>query len=431
MTHQITISDWKLPGKILVVDDKFDTVKGFILDLTNRGLSVQFWDSKSALPNINNIRIVVLDLDLVGDPAITRADSNYFLQAAIVLEKIPGPYIVIILSEDYIETDPANLIAKYEEQFEQPIRGIVTGNPNLEKGFDFNKLFELIDREVGEHIVFKMNLLLESVIDEAKDSALGSFAGKKYHEQMISFIKTIKEDVGEESITREFTASMLRIVSRYIQKGTSFEKLAGILKQILTMEQQSSEDPLIPQLMMSYKPNPKEKFWTGDIFPKHDPLNLVGLSSHTTFEIILTPACDFAQEKAHTILLCEGFTIDTYESILSVTHPFRKIVKKIDLAKKYDQMGQNEKNTYLQMLLKETLKKIPRLYVLWNFNDATKNHVALCIDFQHTRTVSLEEFKKMNEPRILRIDSPFIEDMQQRYGSYSTRLGVPGSNSPI
>ena len=55
-------------GRILFVDDKYDDdIQKAPIKLVEKGIPVQYWDAKGDPPDIMcNIRVVILDLDLVG-----------------------------------------------------------------------------------------------------------------------------------------------------------------------------------------------------------------------------------------------------------------------------------------------------------------------------------------------------------------------------
>lgn len=97
-------------GKILVVDNEYDSkIEKAVNALVQDGLPVQYWNGKDDLPEtIRNVRVVVLDLDLAGAGFRSPGLTHYGL-AVQALNKIPGPYLVIIMAQDFIKDDPENL----------------------------------------------------------------------------------------------------------------------------------------------------------------------------------------------------------------------------------------------------------------------------------------------------------------------------------
>jgi hypothetical protein len=69
---------WRFPGKILVVDDKFGPVEGFIDKLLEYGCAVQYWDSKKQpeMP-FRNIRVVILDL-VLDEVELDPSDEAFY-----------------------------------------------------------------------------------------------------------------------------------------------------------------------------------------------------------------------------------------------------------------------------------------------------------------------------------------------------------------
>src|SRR5438309_5764579 len=105
-----------IPGKILIVDDKFETVEGAGSFLLKRGYPVLYWDGDSDPPStVQNIRGVVLDLDFAGNQI--KGGAGYYALAAESLHKIPGPHITVVMSGNFNDEDPAKLREKYEELY--------------------------------------------------------------------------------------------------------------------------------------------------------------------------------------------------------------------------------------------------------------------------------------------------------------------------
>ena len=169
-----------------------------------------------------------------------------------------------------------------------------------------------------------------------------------------------------------------------------------------------------------YIPNEGEKKWTGDIIKmKSDDMSsqINDSKKFWKYGIVLNPACDFSQNKVDYILICEGFAID--KSILETNHPIHNIEK--DLLKNNTKDEINNNN--FRKILKNTKINNLRRHILKNFKvDGIDLH--LCFDFQRINTIE-KSILNQQCTRIGRLDSPYIEKMQQDYGNYSTRLGIP------
>ena len=80
-------------------------------------------------------------------------------------------------------------------------------------------------------------------------------------------------------------------------------------------------------------------------------------------------------------------------------------------------------NNNFRKILKNTKINNLRRHILKNFKvDGIDLH--LCFDFQRINTIE-KSILNQQCTRIGRLDSPYIEKMQQDYGNYSTRLGIP------
>jgi len=432
MTKTIT-EKWTFPGKVLFVDNKFDEVKELMREFTEKGISVQYWNGKTELMSpMSNVRIIILDLKLTADQGDEKNEA-YFFPAAEVLSKITGPYLLIILSTDYEEGDIPKLKKTYKEyNFSTPLYSIEEFG--LEKYPDFPTFYDRIKNVFDRSDIFKMILAWGRLMDLAKDKALGDLTKEELQNEIHAFVKSIAEDVGEESLSREFVTNMIRFVSRYMNTGVEFLELTELLKKLnnVQISGKSFPDPILQHLHMYYFPEKTEKIWTGDIFRIHGARGLTEGKDHWKYGIILTPACDIAQptKAIDTLLLCEGFPLD-YHSICQLDHPFRKLNKSFKVAPDIDRLPDgDEKEKRMMKLLKDSMNNLPKkFYSLLNFKDNSK-YFGLCFDFQHVSFVDKSDFEAKNkENRICRLDSPFIEDLLQKYGAYSTRLGVPGVNS--
>jgi len=434
LTTPSTISEWEYPGKVLFIDEKFDDVKDYMSELIKGGVSVQYWDAKSPFTApMTNIRVVVLDLDLTGSGLI-QTDVYSYYPAAEALSKINGPYLLIILSTTYNDKDPEILKVAYQDLTGTPLSGFVDGKTGLTKGASYQEIYDIIKAIIEKKEIFKMILTWEKILDKAKDQSLAKFTREKFDNEIYSFIKSIAKDVSEESLTREVIMNLLRLVSRYVDEGPDFNKLTTILRTIISMSPSPPLDSLLPHLRMYYIPKTNEKIWAGDIYRNEHASEILGLEYHHKYEMVMTPVCDLVQNKADTILLCEGFIFD-YQSLCKLDHPIYKIsedLKIFRLSNKFTEASDDTtRKDRVFKNLKEALKKLPRLYTVWNFREKEDGEfVGLCIDFQNLRTITKSELEARNNKRVCRLDSPFIEDILQRFGTYSTRLGVPDVNSP-
>src|SRR2546428_11685508 len=93
-TNQVNKDPWPFPGKILIVDDEYDSVADAVKQLLEAGVPVAYWDSY-AERDFLNIRAVILDIDLahLGNKS---GDETYYYAAVDALRRIPGTPLVVI-----------------------------------------------------------------------------------------------------------------------------------------------------------------------------------------------------------------------------------------------------------------------------------------------------------------------------------------------
>ena len=414
-----TIQNKIFPGKILIVDDKFDDVKELMLKLLNDNIPVQYWDSQSELKYaLTNVRILILDLKLTEDQGEKYSD-NYFVPAAQVLNKIQGPFVLIILSTDYDKGDIRRLKDAYKEFYDDPL--IIFGDEvGINKNIEPNELYDKIRTKFENDDVLKLILSWEILLDVAKDNILHTISNKTAENEIIAFVKSIVKDVGDESLIKEFVLNMMRFLSRYMNSGNEYENLSSILKKINEKpDPENTYYPLLSDMRKYYIPNKNEKSWTGDIIKmKSDHASQINDDEKFwEYGIVLNPTCDFSQNKVDNILICEGFAID--ESISKTNHPIHNIIK--------NPLKNNINDEYIHEILKCTKFKNLRRHILTNFGMG-KTNLYLCFDFQRINSIKKSTLNQQYT-RLNRLDSPYIEKMQQDYGNYSTRLGVPSEKS--
>jgi hypothetical protein len=261
-------------GKILLVDDHYDEIiKKAVITLIEKGMPVQFWNGKGDFPEIiRNVRVVILDLDLVG--LGIRSGSEFYYPAAEALSKIPGPFVVVIMAMDFQEDDPSNLASFYNTHFESPLCGFVAlqGLSKDEELEDPSRLESLILSSVGQNKILSLILFWEELVDRAKDKAFSDLIAKEIEGTVLALVKSLCKDFGEESAARELANVMMRLISRRMCEHKRFERLNEIIKELnvvsigQTVEYPTEEDLLLYNRLMFYEPGVEEDVWTGDIY---------------------------------------------------------------------------------------------------------------------------------------------------------------------
>ena len=161
-------------GKILIIDDKYDdAISEAIKALMHRGISVQYWNGLGDFPKtIRNIRVVIIDLDLTN-LGFRTPGSEFYYPAVKALNKIPGPFLAVIMALDFNPDDPSNL-EKASSDLNSPIYGFVAkeGLTKQDEIENPDLLVNLITSSTDQKKILKLIILWEIVVDRAKDLAL-------------------------------------------------------------------------------------------------------------------------------------------------------------------------------------------------------------------------------------------------------------------
>jgi len=413
-------------GKILFVDDKYDdAMKQAITALIEKGMPVQYWNSKGEFPKtIRDVRVVVLDLDL-EDIGERTAGDEYYLPAVEALHKIPGAFIVVIMAQDFNDDDPSKLMSYYEEQYKAPLCGFVAkeGLSKSQELEDPSRLEKLIETSIQENKIFSLILLWEAIADYARDRALSDLVSKELENTILALIKSLCIPLGEEAAARELVAIMMRLVSRRTHEIEKYSELGDLIKELNAKlieegkEYPGDRDLSLYSRLMFYKPDDAEGIWTGDVYEVEES------SKHEKYAIVLTGNCDFAQGKATRALVCFGFPINEVLFSDPEYPPYKTdpaVIKCLGNGMKVENMKEYMKNRYLKG------KSLPsKFHAIWNFRDEA-GACGICFDLSNVRSTEIENVKKWK--RVSRLDSPFVEELLEKYGHLVSRIGTLAIN---
>jgi hypothetical protein len=162
---------------------------------------------------------------------------------------------------------------------------------------------------------------------------------------------------------------------------------------------------------------------TGDIFKFNDG----------RFGVLITPECDITKVKnEYEFLTFKNESIAKFEFLTqfeSAKKALKGIVKDM-IGKELSQNQSKQINESLKPVESKILQQVfnqphQRLYVLPCFDSGDGNFKTTAqIDFRDSL-----EFKKIadvkKEERICKLNSPYIQDLRQRFLSYKGRIGVP------
>ena len=410
---------WPVSGKVLIIDDDYKDVEQAVFELITKGIPVLFWDGKNDPPkNINNVRIILIDLVLADQ----ERGPGFYLPAIQCLNKIPGPYVVIIVSVGFQDKDPDELLREYQSNFGDDPPGYI-----YEKGLTKDQLSEAdqlartIKSSLKEKSIMNLVLLWESILDLSKDSVLRSLIANKLEKTVVGLIETIYKDEGEGGAPRGFIQSLMRLQSRFMTSSKELEGLRGSLDGIRKMSQAPSDesiDNLLHWFLMYYDPLKNEDVRTGDIY------EIKGEQGYS-YSIVLTPVCDFAQGKSSMILTCDGCELDEK---LFAGEGYPLLTEDPEIAGKEGDEAKKDAITKKYLKGKGTISD--RFYLLWNFRKIwdRSEYTGVCFDFKNVHAHRYSEFKEKALKRVCRLDSPFVDLMLQRFGFYSSRMGQPDIN---
>ena len=454
-------------GKILFVDDRYDDdIKRAVTELVKNGLTVQYWDGEKPIPKtIRNVRVVVIDLDLAGAGTRSGGFSDYSL-AVDALHDIPGPYVVIIMAQDFESTDPQNLNHYYKVTY-GPLCGYIAeqGLSKVGEAADPSLLGSLISKSINDTL--ELIFLWEAIVNKAKDTAMREFFVGNVEKTVNSLVKLLCLDVGEESAARELVNIVTRLVSRRTREASEYTQMKTLISKLnktkmTKANHPTSEDIRLFNRLMFFEPDSTENVWTGDIYRTTTTTGW----KYNRYAIVFSPKCDLVLHKTQSIMVCYGFPVlekyldspnfppmkhdkkvverlendkqkllkwvekrhpNNASSFQELLHKYPRITSSI-LPNAITEKVKEKRKNFLKWMQKRYLEEgeLPEnLYTLWHFIEE-KSAYPICFDFNNVACIEFQHLKKWK--RICRLDFPFIEEMIEKYGTLVSRIGVPRFN---
>lgn len=414
-----------VPGRILVIDDVPEEVEKVIDSLRHKGESVLFTTSMPEQDTFfENMRLLIIDLHLGGDK-----DTSYDAVTAII-EKANQKtrFFVIALWTKYaknndkdlqIVEDLKNLYNQRAKAFPEeqrkrhPLKAIFL-RP-FGKTISQSELFGRIKKALISHPECGMLFEIERSIESARDCTVSDFVATA---AVPTILKSLKEEVGDLALSREVTDLFLRILGRHT--GTT-DKMQEHVSTLVESSQDIDVDNFgrIHNLQSYYNVPEGEPTWTGDVLERRD---------RSEYAVIVTPTCDFAQRK--------GRPLDFIKLISAMRVNYNDLLEKDALKRVRDGLRISKKKTLkdcVKLILTGGLRK--RFYVLTCLKDHQDNFFHLILDFQ-----KISKLRHKEKPttlgaggwrRVCRIDTPIIDDLLQKYSSYSSRIGIQAIPSDI
>ncbi len=407
-------------GQVLFIDDDYSTIAEATASFLKKGFQVQYWNGSGELPrSIYNARIVFLDLDL-AKLGMKIGGNAYYAPAINALEKLSGPFIVIILAREFEEEDAITLNGLLKETT-GPFCGFVSpdGLRKDELEDDPDCLTALVDSLLIENKILNLIISWEKVFDNAKDNALSEIAENDVETSVRALIKILCKNFGEsKAIAREFIDIMTRLVSRKTFATKDFAKLPPLISALAKDQTNGTttlgeQDFLLYSRLMFYQPAPEEEVMTGDIYKTFDDLK---------YGIVITPKCDLLQNKTSDVLVCYGFPLkeEYFDKMAYPPHNIDpEIIKLHNDKKPMTEIVEHLKNRYLK-------NKLPgKIYTLWHFKPRD-GVLGICFNFHDVQSIKKDNLKHWT--RLARLDSPYVEKMLEQYGNLISRIGTLGIN---
>ncbi len=402
-------------GKVLFIDDDYETISEATTSFLKQGIEVQYWNGSDKPPvSIYNVRIIVTDLDLSNTDMKKALGDNFFIPVVDALSKIPGPFVTIIVAREFERSDVQALKRVYKQRVGVPFPGFIAKKGLTKARLQPARLDKLINSVLEKNEILSLLLVWEVLFDKAKDMALTEITANNVEMSIRALVKLLCKNCHEnKGAARELVNEMMRLVSRRIIEIENFGELVEIITKInatlLKTKTQflTREDRLLYGKLIFFVPAKDEEFMTGDVFETQERF---------TYGVILTPKCDIMQSKTEKMLVCYGFPLKKAYFRNKEYPPHKNDPAIARLHKEQHKMNEIAKSLE-KRYLKETLPEA--LPVLWNFSE---KEPGICLDFNNVQSVDKSKIKTWN--RIARIDSPYIEEILQKYGSIVSRIGT-------
>ncbi|TET77018.1 MAG: hypothetical protein E3J41_08095 [Candidatus Cloacimonadota bacterium] len=410
-----------VPGRIVVIDNVEEDVKDIIKSFWDSGESVIFFRSipdEDKIPP--NVRLLILDIALSGEEF--REDED-IPQLALILKHIVSKtkLCLIVLWSRHIYGTGESFIDQIKEDYRiqtdkdipSTIFFIQFGKTDVDQSWLAEKIRKWIDETPNAGIVFEW----EKLIDNARDEAVSDIVSVG---EIQVLLKSLEKEAGRDPLPRKLVSLFNRILQRHATTDAKIIQLKPLTEKIL---EQSLEHPdslkwyrNLHYLIAYYKIAESEPLWTGDIF------RTSSADLEKEYAIVITPACDFAQKKVGQFKVVYGLkfkVIPDYAQHGEEDIP--PVVKKIGKKEK-EKRYKNRKKISCMLISGSGLPQ--KFYILHFLKESkdTGEYFHLLFDFQY---VDSFEIKPTDWERICRVDSPWIDDILQKYASLSARIGVP------
>ena len=414
---------------MLIIDDEYDPdIKEAVRQLLLSGVPVQYWSGKGSA-KFPNTRVVLLDLILRKGDADRTAVEKFDLAVEALL-KVGSASIVIIFTGN--PDQPSDFKARLEFKLKGEYPGIIAESKIAKREVrDREILISRIEQEITAHPEVKLALLLESIIDWAKDGAFQATIGRNA-QTVKALVKIIDKQSGGAGPRRELVDTVIRVLSRHAHSGEAYSKLKEVLGDLFRdgppdLTHAGAE---LLSFLMYYNPH-GEQVWTGDIFRRRRSKKDIG--------VVITPSCDLAWDKPKYVSIAMGFALTEQvyadrSSILFQTdsklRAFAATEQNGATGGERGQATQEIESRIRQYKDDERPLKLPESSYFLRHVAVDGGLVDIYLDLKDIERVPLASLgnKRGSWKRISRIDTPFVERLLQHFGEGATRIGVPDFN---
>jgi len=414
-----------MEGVILFADDAIfqkDSFENEFFNLLNKEQlhSVLPIDSlfvfEKTIKSVLSFRAIILDWEFEREKVDEGMDLPPDTPEAILLNNEIFSLFFIYTRKGVAKETVAKLEARYNAKIE--IIAKPKEKADIQK--ECLRILEKITEFESTHPHLTVPFLWSNTINKSVQSIF--FELNKIDKNWISDLFKTAENDGVEPSVEVINLFQNLLAERVIQSKDLRDSIKNsVTKEGITEPEKYAK--LFRTFLYSYLDAGNDPLMTGDIFKFEDD----------KFGILITPECDISKVKnEYEFLIFKNNNIAEFE-FLSQFNSAKKALKSIVKEMVKRELSENEGkkiNTSLKEVESNILQQVfnqphQRLYILPCFDSGDGNHkTSAQIDFRDSL-----EFKKVaetkKENRICKLNSPYIQDLRQRFMSYKGRVGVP------
>lgn len=392
-----------IPGRILIVDNIEKDVKSLIDEFMNQGISVIYTQPYFINKDIfKNIRLVIFDYLLYDDDLENSLDTiSLFINSIYNRTK----FFIIVIWSAYVNGENKKIVIEkikenYQLNYGVDIPGIILEPINKEELNSLN-LIKNIEKKISSYPELKLTYEIENVLDNSRDLIISTIYEFGNWNILLS---NIGRDINISSINRYLINIYINIIKRQLNMN---KKINTYIEEVLKIKTpiDNKKFAKIYSLQNYYEVNDEENLWTGDIL-----FNNI----NKKYYIVITAECDFAQNKYDAIKAIEAEKI-TNDDLIN-TEKTEQLMKIYNLPNKKE---------IINAIFNEKIQKnyLPIVNIFDNKNNSYY-HFIINLD----KTIYLPNVRNLSEltnfSRIIRIDSPLINYIQQKYAYHCSRIGI-------